>query len=70
MNTIEQIARAFWEAEVSRDLDRIVSFFTPDAELGKRDQQAERACGDPRILRRLSGPIPRPDDRSRPCLWK
>lgn len=34
MKTIEQIARAFFEAEASRDLDRILSFFTPDAEWG------------------------------------
>lgn len=34
VKTIEQIARAFLEAEASRDLDRIVSFFTPDADWG------------------------------------
>ncbi|MGD0912606.1 MAG: glucose 1-dehydrogenase [Terracidiphilus sp.] len=34
MKTIEQIARAFCEAEASRDIERIVSFFAPDAELG------------------------------------
>lgn len=34
MKAIEQIARAFWEAEASRDLDRILSFFTPDADWG------------------------------------
>lgn len=34
MKTIEQIARAFFKAEASRDLDRIVSCFTPDAEWG------------------------------------
>ena len=34
MKTIEQIARAFFEAEASRDLDRILSFFAPDAERG------------------------------------
>ena len=34
MKTIEQIARAYWQAEESRDLDRIVSFFTPDADWG------------------------------------
>jgi uncharacterized protein (TIGR02246 family) len=34
VKAIEQIARAFWEAEASRDLDRIVSFFTPDADWG------------------------------------
>jgi NAD(P)-dependent dehydrogenase (short-subunit alcohol dehydrogenase family)/ketosteroid isomerase-like protein len=33
VKTIEQIARAYWEAEASRDLDRILSFFTPDADL-------------------------------------
>lgn len=32
MKTIEQIARAYWEAEASRDIDRVVSMFTPDAE--------------------------------------
>ncbi|HET7103872.1 MAG TPA: SDR family NAD(P)-dependent oxidoreductase, partial [Terracidiphilus sp.] len=34
MNAIEQLARAFWEAESSQDLDRIVSFFTRDADCG------------------------------------
>ena len=34
MKTIEQIARSFFEAEASRDLDRIMSFFTPDADCG------------------------------------
>jgi NAD(P)-dependent dehydrogenase (short-subunit alcohol dehydrogenase family)/ketosteroid isomerase-like protein len=34
VKTIEQIARAYWEAEASRDLDRIVSFFTLDADWG------------------------------------
>jgi NAD(P)-dependent dehydrogenase (short-subunit alcohol dehydrogenase family)/ketosteroid isomerase-like protein len=34
VKVIEQIARAFWEAEASRDVDRIVSFFTPDADWG------------------------------------
>jgi NAD(P)-dependent dehydrogenase (short-subunit alcohol dehydrogenase family) len=34
VKTIEQIARVFWEAEASRDLDRIVSFFTLDADWG------------------------------------
>lgn len=34
MKTIEQIARAFLEAEASRDVDRIVSFFTSDADWG------------------------------------
>jgi NAD(P)-dependent dehydrogenase (short-subunit alcohol dehydrogenase family)/ketosteroid isomerase-like protein len=34
VKTIEQIARAFLEAEASRDLDRIVSFFSPDADWG------------------------------------
>ena len=33
VKTIEQIAREYWAAAVSRDLDRIVSFFTPDADL-------------------------------------
>jgi len=32
VKVIEQIARAFWEAEAARDLNRIVSFFTPDAD--------------------------------------
>lgn len=31
MSTIEEIARRYWEAEASRDLDAILSFFTPDA---------------------------------------
>lgn len=34
VKTIEQIARAFFAAEASRDLDRLVSFFTPDADWG------------------------------------
>lgn len=34
MKTIEQIARAYWEAEASRNVDRILSFFTPDADWG------------------------------------
>jgi len=34
VKSIEQIARAFLEAEASRDVERIVSFFVPDAELG------------------------------------
>ncbi|MGH9615886.1 MAG: SDR family oxidoreductase [Acidobacteriaceae bacterium] len=34
MKTIEQIARAFLDAESSRNLDRIMSFFTPDADCG------------------------------------
>lgn len=31
MSTIADIARRYWEAEASRDLDAIMSFFTPDA---------------------------------------
>jgi NAD(P)-dependent dehydrogenase (short-subunit alcohol dehydrogenase family) len=34
VKTIEQIARAYWDAEASRDLDRMVAFFTPDADWG------------------------------------
>lgn len=34
MKTIEQIARAYWEAEESRDLDHIMSFFSLDADWG------------------------------------
>lgn len=34
MKKIEKIARAFWEAESSRDLNRILSFFTLDADWG------------------------------------
>jgi uncharacterized protein (TIGR02246 family) len=32
MKSIEDITRAYWKAEESRDLDRIMSFFAPDAE--------------------------------------
>ena len=32
MSTMEEIARAYWKAEESRDLDRIVAFFAADAE--------------------------------------
>jgi len=32
MRTIEEITREYWKAEESRDLDRIMSFFVPDAE--------------------------------------
>ncbi|MEU8225386.1 SDR family oxidoreductase [Kribbella sp. NPDC048915] len=31
MPTIEEIARAYWQAEESRDVDRILEFFTDDA---------------------------------------
>jgi NAD(P)-dependent dehydrogenase (short-subunit alcohol dehydrogenase family) len=34
VKTIEQIARAYWKAEASRDVGLIVSFFTPDADWG------------------------------------
>ena len=32
MSTTEEIARAYWKAEESRDVDRIMAFFAPDAE--------------------------------------
>ncbi len=32
VKAMKQIARALWDAEASRDLDRIMSFFTPDAD--------------------------------------
>lgn len=31
MSLVEEIARRYWQAEESRDLDRILAFFTPDA---------------------------------------
>lgn len=34
MKTVEQIAREYWKAEASRDLDRIMSFFAEDADWG------------------------------------
>jgi ketosteroid isomerase-like protein len=32
MKTAEEITRAYWKAEESRDLDRIIAFFTTGAE--------------------------------------
>ena len=31
MSSIEQIARSYWQAEASRDIEAILAFFTPDA---------------------------------------
>ncbi|MEV5968094.1 SDR family oxidoreductase [Kribbella sp. NPDC051952] len=31
MSSVEDIARRYWQAEESRDIDRILAFFTPDA---------------------------------------
>ena len=31
-SSTEEIARAYWKAEESRDVDRIMAFFAPDAE--------------------------------------